>query len=372
LTMTTTDREWLVLDRLNQPCGPYTLAEVCTVMRRKSLLVCKAGMENWVSPDLVPEIRNYQPLGKVYEVQIANQRRAGGFVSAVDHLLRVSRGFVQDNYLSEEEIRDLAAWLKQHQEVLEEWPGNVIGQRVQQVLAAGIVTEEERAGLQTLLEKAAGARPEVKVALTQATRLPVEEPPPNVVFQGRSFCFTGDFIFGSREKCLQSVFERGGLCHDKVVTTTDFLVIGTLASPKWAHEVYGRKIEAAVSLKDSGHSLAIISEEQWTECLAQCSPSAMNGSTSRARQNTAPRNEPPRPSGPLAGKTFVLTGTLPNLKREEAAAKIEAAGGKVSGSVSKKTDYVVAGAEAGSKLDNAQKLGVKIIDEAELLRLCGV
>ena len=75
-------------------------------------------------------------------------------------------------------------------------------------------------------------------------------------------------------------------------------------------------------------------------------------------------------AGLLAGKTFVLTGRLPNLKREEAAARIEAAGSKVSGSVSKKTDYVVAGAEAGSKLDKAQKVGVKIIDEAELLRLC--
>jgi DNA ligase (NAD+) len=82
--------------------------------------------------------------------------------------------------------------------------------------------------------------------------------------------------------------------------------------------------------------------------------------------------KPKAKAGPLAGKTFVLTGTLPNLKREEAAAKIEAAGGKVSSSVSKKTDYVVAGAEAGTKLDKAQKLGVNIIDEAELLRLCGM
>ena len=81
--------------------------------------------------------------------------------------------------------------------------------------------------------------------------------------------------------------------------------------------------------------------------------------------------QPKAKAGPLAGKTFVLTGTLPNLKREEATAKIEAAGGKVSSSASKKTDYVVAGAEAGSKLDKAQKLGVQIIDEAELLRLCG-
>ncbi len=74
-------------------------------------------------------------------------------------------------------------------------------------------------------------------------------------------------------------------------------------------------------------------------------------------------------SGIFSGKTFVLTGTLPTLKREEATAKIEALGGKVSGSVSKKTDFVLAGAEAGSKLTKAQELGVKILDEAEFLKL---
>jgi DNA ligase (NAD+) len=82
-------------------------------------------------------------------------------------------------------------------------------------------------------------------------------------------------------------------------------------------------------------------------------------------------HSPKAPAGPFAGKTFVLTGTLPSLTREDATAKIEALGGKVSGSVSKKTDFVVAGEEAGSKLDKAQKLGVKIIDEREFLKLCG-
>ena len=70
--------------------------------------------------------------------------------------------------------------------------------------------------------------------------------------------------------------------------------------------------------------------------------------------------------GSLSGKSLVLTGTLPTLKRHEATAKIEAAGGKVTGSVSKKTDYLVAGEEAGSKLAKAESLGVKVIDENEL------
>ena len=78
-----------------------------------------------------------------------------------------------------------------------------------------------------------------------------------------------------------------------------------------------------------------------------------------------------REGGPLAGKTLVLTGTLPNLARDEAKLRIEAAGGKVAGSVSKKTNYVVAGEEAGSKLDKARELGVEVIDEARLLAMIG-
>lgn len=78
-----------------------------------------------------------------------------------------------------------------------------------------------------------------------------------------------------------------------------------------------------------------------------------------------------RQGGALLGSVFVLTGTLPNLSREDAKARIEEAGGKVTGSVSKKTNFVVAGEDAGSKLDKARELGIEVIDEAKLLEMLG-
>ncbi len=78
---------------------------------------------------------------------------------------------------------------------------------------------------------------------------------------------------------------------------------------------------------------------------------------------------PPPSEGPLAGKTLVLTGSLPELSREDATQRILAAGGRVTGSVSKKTDYVVAGESPGSKLEKAERLGVPVLDEAALLKL---
>ena len=91
----------------------------------------------------------------------------------------------------------------------------------------------------------------------------------------------------------------------------------------------------------------------------------------RACGLTWEEGEPEVVSQPLAGKTFVITGTLPTLAREEAKDLLEAAGAKVAGSVSKKTSFLVAGAEAGSKLDKARELGVAVIDENALKEMVG-
>jgi DNA ligase (NAD+) len=76
--------------------------------------------------------------------------------------------------------------------------------------------------------------------------------------------------------------------------------------------------------------------------------------------------------GPLSGKTFVITGTLPTMSREEATEAIESRGGKVTGSVSKKTNYVIVGADAGSKLAKAETLGVPTLVEAAFKQLLGL
>jgi DNA ligase (NAD+) len=90
-----------------------------------------------------------------------------------------------------------------------------------------------------------------------------------------------------------------------------------------------------------------------------------------AKLDIDPRGDRPGGGGVFAGKTFVITGTLPTMSRDEAKAKIEATGGKTTGSVSKKTDYLLAGEKAGSKLAKAKSLEIPILNETMFLDLCG-
>ena len=100
------------------------------------------------------------------------------------------------------------------------------------------------------------------------------------------------------------------------------------------------------------------SASRWTR--SRCSSSSRSCVRGLQMEEEGPA---PPAEGPLVGKTLVLTGTLPNLTRPEATARVDAAGGKVTGSVSTKTDYVVAGEDPGTKLTKAQELGTAILDE---------
>jgi DNA ligase (NAD+) len=116
-----------------------------------------------------------------------------------------------------------------------------------------------------------------------------------------------------------------------------------------------------------------VGEKMATSIRAQLAEERMRTLIAELREQGLLFHEqgPPPSEGPLAGKTLVLTGTLPEWSREQATERISAAGGRVTGSVSKKTDYVVAGETPGSKLEKAQRLGVAVLDEAGLRELVG-
>ena len=167
-------------------------------------------------------------------------------------------------------------------------------------------------------------------------------------------------IEGSKHKPLARFIYALGISNVGEQTAKDLArCFGSLKELMRADE------EALLSVSDVGPVVAASIRDFFMESHNQEVIKALG----RAEAWDDGEARPATAAGPLAGKTLVLTGTLPTLSRDQAKALIEAAGGKAAGSVSKKTDYVVAGAEAGSKLEKAQELGVKIIDEASLKAL---
>lgn len=186
---------------------------------------------------------------------------------AIESLQGLCAGLVADGQLNDDEIKFLHLWLKNNESIANIFPADILNRRLQEVLADGRITEDERTHLhETLADLIGGTLQETGTTGGGSTRLPVSDHG-HVEISGCRFCLTGKFLLGPRKYCEDVIQVRGGNVADSVTTDLSYLVIGSLASEDWVHTSYGRKIEKAVEYQNKGHAIRIISERYLTSFL---------------------------------------------------------------------------------------------------------
>jgi NAD-dependent DNA ligase len=183
-------------------------------------------------------------------------------------LLGICTGICADDFISDREIHFLKTWLNENENVGQYWPGSTITKRVTDILSDGKISEEEKQDFLHLLLEITGTHfAETGSAAPESPALPIDDDP-SIYIRNMSFCFTGRFYFGTRAACERAILKLGGIAVDNVSSKLNYLVIGGLIEPSWAHTTYGRKIESATKHQQSGADLLIVSEHQWTQAIA--------------------------------------------------------------------------------------------------------
>jgi NAD-dependent DNA ligase len=167
---------------------------------------------------------------------------------------------LQDGHISQDEAEKILAWLNAHGACLDTWPANVLYDRLRRMLRDRVLDSEEQRDLLSLIMNIGRPRNQQDLIVPS---LPVTNPAPEVIFEDRTFCFTGVFDFGSRSDCMSTVTQRGGVAAKGVTKKLNYLVIGNIGSEVWKHTSFGLKILKAVSYRDNGVSIAIIDENHW-------------------------------------------------------------------------------------------------------------
>lgn len=184
----------------------------------------------------------------------------------INQLLGLLQGIAADDEINEKEIDALVAWLNINNQIIDKWPASVVASKLYDILEDGIITEDEKKDLLTTVQKITGSHfCETGDASDNTTECfdDVSEIPHDNI----GFCFTGKFKSGSRKTVESKAQDLGAVTSKDVLLTTQFLVIGTLASRDWKYQSHGRKIEKAMSLKEKGHEIYVISEEQWLAAI---------------------------------------------------------------------------------------------------------
>ena len=194
-------------------------------------------------------------------------RRAVG-ERQIDTLIGISKGLVADGVVNQAEAEFLATWLIQAKSATSHPIISNLLTRVGSMLEDNVLDEEESTELMSTLRSITGDE-SVMGELSKPGNLPLCTPPPAIEFPGRSFLFTGTFVYGTRRECQATIDELGGTNASGVTKSLNYLVIGSYVTDSWAHETFGRKIEKAMAYRDSGVPLRIVSEAHWTDSTSK-------------------------------------------------------------------------------------------------------
>lgn len=182
----------------------------------------------------------------------------------IDTLIGISKGLLADGVVDQAEAAFLQTWLVQSRNATENPLILNLLQRVDAMLEDGVLDADESTELMGILRKLSGEPSELgEIAKTSA--LPVDDPLPEIQFDGYSFLFTGTCAFGTRRQCQEATESLGGMVSKGVNKSLHYLVLGTYVTDSWAHETFGRKIEKAIQYRANGVPLAIVTEEHWAE-----------------------------------------------------------------------------------------------------------
>jgi hypothetical protein len=185
---------------------------------------------------------------------------------SLGELLGLARGLMADQELTDSEIRFLDDWLEQRYSMTSSFPGNVIHQRIKDVLEDGVVTEEERSHLVETLNMLIEDRLEDLAEQVDLTELWFDDVG-LIDFNKARFCLTGNFVYGPEDVCRTAIEQRGGIVTPSVGDESQFLVVGGLGVDEWRSGGLGAEIEVAMRLRAKGKSVKIIPEDSWIAYL---------------------------------------------------------------------------------------------------------
>jgi NAD-dependent DNA ligase len=192
---------------------------------------------------------------------------ANNEIKAINTLYGLIMGIIADQSVNDDEIHFLNLWLKDNESYTNSFPLNVVKRRIDSILHDSIITQAEREDLcQTLSQLLGGTFQETGVAGGFSTTYGIDEPD-EITIKDSTFCLTGAFITGTRDKCEQIITQLGGIPTSSINKKLNFLVIGALASRDWVATSHGRKIEKALHYKSQGHPLTILHEETWAKLI---------------------------------------------------------------------------------------------------------